>query len=198
MANSWKWGQSVHTLYVRSDWGIILIWERSIFLSESGWWKWWSSALNWWNFYIHPNSTLCGIYNEKHTIADISQFRVSIDDEKSIDANKHEREHSTGWKLGNFLLKGLLGVFITHLGLHCGITDVQYWIHWEFWFFWGGGGLHSIICKFFFTPKVHHINVELRVICPSLKIFIYTDFIRKLTGISTIENFTDITKNAAH
>lgn len=64
--------------------------------------------------------------------------------------------------------------------------------------FFGGGGLHSIICKIFFTPKVHHINVELRVICPSLKIFIYTDFIRKLTGISTIENFTDITKNAAH
>lgn len=51
---------------------------------------------------------------------------MSVDDEKSIDANKHEREHSTGWKLGNFLLKGLLGVFITHLGLHCGITDVQY------------------------------------------------------------------------
>lgn len=69
---------------------------------------------------------MCGIYNEKHTIADISQFRVSVDDEKSIDANKHEREHSTGWKLGNFLLRRLLGVFITHLGHQCGITDVQY------------------------------------------------------------------------
>lgn len=56
----------------------------------------------------------------------MSQFRVSVDDEKSIDANKHEREHSTGWKLGNFLLRRLLGVFITHLGHQCGITDVQY------------------------------------------------------------------------
>lgn len=40
--------------------------------------------------------------------------------------------------------------------------------------FEGGGGSIASFVIFFFTPKVHHINVELRVICPSLKIFIYT------------------------
>lgn len=69
---------------------------------------------------------------------------------------QHEREHSTGWKLGNFLLRRLLGVFITHLGLHCGITDVQYWIHWEFWFFFrGGGSIESFLHQKYITSMLN-------------------------------------------
>lgn len=53
-------------------------------------------------------------------------------------------------EVGKFSSQEALRVFITHLGHQCGITDVQYWIHWEF-FFLGGGSIAYF--SYFYTKS---------------------------------------------